>query len=81
LSQNPTFSYLARFVGTIAGKAVADGCLLGVHFTRLFYKRVLGRPVTYHDMASHDVQFYKSLCWVSTDRTHRRSVSWDMATV
>lgn len=53
-----------RFVGTIAGKAVADGCLLGVHFTRLFYKRVLGRPVTYHDMASHDVQFYKSLCWV-----------------
>ncbi|GAQ83753.1 Putative ubiquitin protein ligase [Klebsormidium nitens] len=61
---NPDHLDFFRFVGTIAGKAVADGCLLGVHFTRLFYKRVLGRPVTYHDMASHDVQFYKSLCWV-----------------
>jgi E3 ubiquitin-protein ligase HUWE1 len=41
-----------------------DGCLLDAHFTRLVYKRILDKPVTYHDMASVDVQFYKSLCWV-----------------
>jgi E3 ubiquitin-protein ligase HUWE1 len=41
-----------------------DGCLLDAHFTRLVYKRILDKPVTYHDMASVDVQFYKSLCWL-----------------
>jgi hypothetical protein len=41
-----------------------DGCLLDAHFTRLVYKRILDKPVTYHDMASVDVQFYRSLCWL-----------------
>jgi membrane-associated protease RseP (regulator of RpoE activity) len=53
-----------QFIGTIVGKALLDGCLLDAHFTRLVYKRILDKPVTYHDMASVDVQFYKSLCWV-----------------
>lgn len=53
-----------RFIGTIVGKALYDGCLFDAHFTRLVYKRILEKPVTYHDMASVDVQFYKSLCWL-----------------
>jgi hypothetical protein len=61
---NPDHLDFFQFIGTIVGKALLDGCLLDAHFTRLVYKRILDKPVTYHDMASVDVQFYKSLCWV-----------------
>lgn len=63
---NPDHLDFFHFIGTIVGKALLDGCLLDAHFTRLVYKRILEKPVTYHDMASVDVQFYKSLCWVCT---------------
>ncbi|KAH9553001.1 hypothetical protein CY35_09G097100 [Sphagnum magellanicum] len=61
---NPDHLDFFQFIGTIVGKALLDGCLLDAHFTRLVYKRILDKPVTYHDMASVDVQFYKSLCWL-----------------
>lgn len=61
---NPDHLDFFRYIGTIVGKALYDGCLFDAHFTRLVYKRILDKPVTYHDMASVDVQFYKSLCWV-----------------
>lgn len=61
---NPDHLDFFRFIGTIVGKALLDGCLLDAHFTRLVYKRILDKPVTYHDMATVDVQFYKSLVWV-----------------
>lgn len=56
-------SHLAyfKFVGRIIGKAVADGYLLDAHFTRSFYKHMLGINVTYHDMDSIDPTFYRSL--------------------
>jgi E3 ubiquitin-protein ligase HUWE1 len=63
---NPDHLDFFRYIGTIVGKALYDGCLFDAHFTRLVYKRILDKPVTYHDMASVDVQFYKSLCWVLT---------------
>jgi E3 ubiquitin-protein ligase HUWE1 len=50
-----------RFVGKVLGKAVADGQLLDAHFTRSFYKHILGISVTYHDIEAIDPQFYKSL--------------------
>jgi E3 ubiquitin-protein ligase HUWE1 len=61
---NPDHLDFFRFIGTIVGKALLDGCLLDAHFTRLVYKRILDKHVTYHDMATVDVQFYKSLVWV-----------------
>lgn len=61
---NPDHLDFFRYIGTIVGKALYDGCLFDAHFTRLVYKRILDKNVTYHDMASVDVQFYKSLCWV-----------------
>ncbi|CAM6106160.1 unnamed protein product [Calypogeia fissa] len=61
---NPDHLDFFRFIGTIVGKALLDGCLLDAHFTRLVYKRILDKSVTYHDMASVDVQFYKSLVWL-----------------
>jgi hypothetical protein len=52
-----------------------DGCLLDAHFTRLVYKRILDKPVTYHDMASVDVQFYKSLCWLLENKLEGMDLS------
>jgi E3 ubiquitin-protein ligase HUWE1 len=50
-----------KFVGRVIGKAIADGQLLDAHFTRSFYKHMLGVPVTYHDIEAIDPQFYKSM--------------------
>ena len=51
-----------RFCGRIIGKAIADGQLLDAHFTRSFYKHILGVAVSTKDMESIDLQYYKSLC-------------------
>ena len=37
-----------RFAGRVVGKALLDGQLLDIHFTRSFYKHMLGIPLTYH---------------------------------
>lgn len=50
-----------RFVGRVIGKAISDGQLLDAHFTRSFYKHMLGVHVTYHDIEAFDPQYYKSL--------------------
>jgi E3 ubiquitin-protein ligase HUWE1 len=50
-----------HLAGRTVGKAVLDGELLDVHFTRSFYKHILGKPVTYHDVESIDPEFYRNL--------------------
>ena len=50
-----------QFVGRVVGKAIADGQLLDAHFTRSFYKHMLGVPVTVEDMGSMDPEYYKNL--------------------
>lgn len=58
---NPDHLSYFRFVGRVLGKAITDGQLLDAHFTRSFYKHMLGLPVTYHDIEAVDPTFYKSL--------------------
>ena len=60
-SVNPEHLMYFRFVGRVLGKAVADGQLLDAHFTRSFYKHMLGVPVTFQDMEGVDPQLYRSL--------------------
>ena len=48
-------------MGRIIGKAICDGHLLDAHFTRSFYKHMLGVPVTYHDMEGIEPEYYKNL--------------------
>lgn len=36
-----------KFVGRLVGKALYDGQLMDAHFTRSFYKHMLGQPLTY----------------------------------
>ena len=53
-----------QFVGRIVGKALADGHLMDAHFTRPFYKQMLGLQVTYRDMQSLDPKYYKNLMYM-----------------
>lgn len=45
-------------------KALFDGQLLDVHFTRSFYKHILSVKVTYHDIEAVDPDYYKNLKWM-----------------
>ncbi|KAK6947097.1 HUWE1/Rev1, ubiquitin binding region [Dillenia turbinata] len=45
-------------------KALFDGQLLDVYFTRSFYKHILGVKVTYHDIEAVDPDYYKNLRWM-----------------
>ena len=50
-----------KFVGRIVGKAISDGYLMDAHFTRSFYKHMLGEKVDHHDMEAVDPDYYKNL--------------------
>lgn len=61
--QTEHLSYF-KFVGRVVGKALFDGQLLDVHFTRSFYKHILDVKVTYHDIEAIDPDYYKNLKWM-----------------
>nr|XP_009404258.1 PREDICTED: E3 ubiquitin-protein ligase UPL1-like [Musa acuminata subsp. malaccensis] len=61
--QTEHLSYF-KFVGRVVGKALFDSQLLDVHFTRSFYKHILGVKVTYHDIEAVDPDYYKNLKWM-----------------
>ncbi|XP_013365717.1 PREDICTED: E3 ubiquitin-protein ligase NEDD4 isoform X2 [Chinchilla lanigera] len=53
-----------KFIGRIAGMAVYHGKLLDGFFIRPFYKMMLHKPITLHDMESVDGEYYNSLRWI-----------------
>ncbi|XP_042007781.1 E3 ubiquitin-protein ligase UPL1-like isoform X1 [Salvia splendens] len=61
--QTEHLSYF-RFIGRVVAKALFDGQLLDVYFTRSFYKHILGVKVTYHDIEAVDPDYYKNLKWM-----------------
>ncbi|KAK9156355.1 hypothetical protein Sjap_003835 [Stephania japonica] len=61
--QTEHLSYF-KFVGRVVAKALFDGQLLDVYFTRSFYKHILGAKVTYHDIEPVDPDYYKNLKWM-----------------
>lgn len=61
--QTEHLSYF-KFVGRVVAKALFDGQLLDVYFTRSFYKHILGVKVTYHDIEAIDPGYYKNLKWM-----------------
>ena len=56
--------FLMPFSLIQVGKALFDGQLLDVHFTRSFYKHILGVKVTYHDIEAIDPDYFKNLKWM-----------------
>ena len=55
---------LYKFVGTVIGKALFDGQLFDAHFTRSFYKHILGHPIVFTDIEAIDPEYYKNLKWI-----------------
>uniref|UniRef100_A0A8D2LS84 E3 ubiquitin-protein ligase n=1 Tax=Varanus komodoensis TaxID=61221 RepID=A0A8D2LS84_VARKO len=53
-----------RFIGRVAGMAVYHGKLLDGFLIRPFYKMMLQKPITLHDMESVDSEYYSSLKWI-----------------
>eukprot|EP00890_Picochlorum_soloecismus_P001249 jgi/Picsp_1/2124/NSC_05589-R1_ubiquitin-protein ligase 1 len=53
-----------KFVGHVVGKALLDDQVVDVHFTRSFYKHLLGMPLTYRDIEAVDPDFFKNLQWM-----------------
>jgi len=53
-----------KFVGQIVGKALLDGYMLDAHFTRAFYKHILGVTIAPSDLAAADPDYYKQLMWM-----------------
>ncbi|RWV99468.1 hypothetical protein GW17_00037621 [Ensete ventricosum] len=62
--QTEHLSYF-KFVGRVVGKALFDGQLLDVHFTRSFYKHILGVKVTYHDIEAVPLEGFSALQGIS----------------
>ena len=58
---NPDHLSYFKFVGRVIGKAICDGHLLDVHFTRSFYKHILGLSVNVNDLEPIEPDYYKSL--------------------
>jgi len=61
---NPDHLIYFKFVGRVIGKAILDGQFLPCHFTRSFYKHMLGVTVHPSDMEAIDPQYYKNLRWI-----------------
>ena len=55
---------MSRFAGQILGLAMFHRQLVDVHFTRSFYKHLLGVKVNYDDVASIDEEYAKNLQWI-----------------
>ncbi|KAM9183842.1 E3 ubiquitin-protein ligase NEDD4 isoform 1-T1 [Dugong dugon] len=53
-----------KFIGRVAGMAVYHGKLLDGFLIRPFYKMMLQKPITLHDMESVDSEYYNSLRWI-----------------
>ena len=63
LSDSKPSVLLVLYILQVA-KALFDGQLLDVYFTRSFYKHILGVKVTYHDIEAVDPDYYKNLKWM-----------------
>lgn len=69
---NPDHLRFFRFAGRVIGLALFYQTVVDVHFTRSFYKHILGLPVDLLDLESFDSVLYSSYkvcplrCWVRT---------------
>ena len=67
--QTEHLSYF-RFVGRVVAKALHDAQLLDVHFTRSFYKHILGIKVVYQDIEAIDPEYAQGLHWILNVTPH-----------
>ncbi|RZC63781.1 hypothetical protein C5167_025526 [Papaver somniferum] len=53
-----------ELAGRVVGKALFDQQLLDIHFTKSFYKHILGAKLTYHDFEAVDPGIYDGLNYI-----------------
>ncbi|CAF0861791.1 unnamed protein product [Rotaria sp. Silwood1] len=63
-SINPDHLTYFRFIGRIVAMALYHGKFIDNGFSLAFYKRMLGKTLTMHDLESLDPEFYNSLLWI-----------------
>lgn len=52
-----------KFVGRVIGKAIFEGMYLECHFSKPFYKMMLGEDLTFEDLEDMDNDLYRNLGW------------------
>lgn len=62
--QFANYKQMFKFFGQIVGKAVFEGCLLKVTFTRTFLNRLAKKSNTLDDLKEVDKQVYDNLMYV-----------------
>uniref|UniRef100_H2YQB8 E3 ubiquitin-protein ligase n=1 Tax=Ciona savignyi TaxID=51511 RepID=H2YQB8_CIOSA len=67
---NPDHLSYFHFVGRILGMAVYHGHYIDGGFTMLFYKQLLGKPISLDDMEEVDPALYKSMKWILQNDIH-----------
>ena len=63
-SINPDHLTYFRFIGRFVAMALYHGKFIDNGFSLPFYKRMLGKTLTIHDLESLDPEFYTSLSWI-----------------
>ncbi len=53
-----------QFIGRIMGLAIYHKQYLSVHFTRVFYKKLLNIPLDFSDIEFIDPEIYKNIIWL-----------------
>lgn len=61
---NPDHLKYFKFIGRFIAMALFHGKFIDTGFSLPFYKRILNKPLTLHDLESIDPEFYNSLMWI-----------------
>ena len=60
---NPEHLRYFKFIGRVVGLAIFHQRFLDAFFVTAFYKMILGKNITLHDMESVDADLFRSLNW------------------
>ncbi|CBZ23641.1 putative ubiquitin-protein ligase-like [Leishmania mexicana MHOM/GT/2001/U1103] len=63
-SVNPNHLEYFQFAGVVTGLAIAHNVPIDVHFTRAFYRHIIGHRPVFSDLQSFDQELYTNLNWI-----------------
>ena len=78
---NPRHLEHFRFIGRLVGKGIYQKWLLACHFTRAFYKHILGLPVDFDDLRAVDPEYCNSLDMLRTGNCNAEDLGFTFSCV
>ncbi|KAG5486166.1 hypothetical protein LSCM1_07284 [Leishmania martiniquensis] len=63
-SVNPNHLEYFQFAGVVTGLAIAHNVPIDIHFTRAFYRHIIGHRPVFSDLQSFDPELYANLNWI-----------------